>query len=112
MDPFNNLLPERQAWLCCAGSGERVLSAILLAYYRTYKAVMHSRDFKAIAEQVSAKNRPIFFDQWLYRPGTVLQAKREHANGMFIWDTSGSVLKHLQISVMPSRRWRSDHPAF
>jgi aminopeptidase N len=50
--------------------GDVTFQNILQTYYRQYKGGnADTRDFEAIAEQVSGKELTWFFDQWLYRPG-------------------------------------------
>lgn len=50
--------------------GDSVFHKIIQTYYGQYKgANADTRDFEAVAENVSGKDLKWFFDQWLYRPG-------------------------------------------
>lgn len=50
--------------------GDSAFQKIIQTYYNQYKGGnADTRDFEAVAENVSGKDLRWFFDQWLYRPG-------------------------------------------
>lgn len=50
--------------------GDSIFHTIIRAYYEKYKGKnADTRDFEAVAEEVSKKNLDTFFNQWLYTPG-------------------------------------------
>ncbi|HEX6333911.1 MAG TPA: M1 family metallopeptidase [Flavisolibacter sp.] len=51
-------------------TGDSIFQKMLRTYYQQYKgANADTRDFQAVAEQVSGKDLGWFFNQWLYQPG-------------------------------------------
>ncbi|HYM94674.1 MAG TPA: M1 family aminopeptidase, partial [Chitinophagaceae bacterium] len=50
-------------------SGDSIFHEIIRAYYEKYKGGnADTRDFEAVAKEVSKKSLNNFFDQWLYKP--------------------------------------------
>ena len=50
--------------------GDSIFKKIIRSYYEQYKGKnADSKDFQAVAEQVSKKDLSTFFDQWLYKAG-------------------------------------------
>lgn len=50
--------------------GDSAFHRTIQTYYQRYKGSnADTRDFEAVAEEVSGKDLKWFFDQWLYRPG-------------------------------------------
>jgi aminopeptidase N len=77
---------QKGAWvlrMLQAEVGDSIFQKIIQTYYSQYKGGnAETRDFEAVAEQVSDKELTWFFDQWLYRSGIPKLEIRTRKDGL------------------------------